>query len=116
MLSASTAQAQNAPWCLQSSTLDGSLRCTYATFEQCLVDRQAKNGFALKTLHTSPPRHPFGAVSPRSSSASRFTSRVHRGQFLAVQFLFLAAAGGAGRTSAHGSDFSASGRPLTVDW
>jgi hypothetical protein len=32
--------------------------------------------------------------------------------------LFLAAAGGAGRTSAHGSEFffSASGRPLTVDW
>jgi hypothetical protein len=57
LLSASAAQAQNAPWCLQSSALDGSLRCTYATFEQCLVDRQAKNGFCTQnsTYQASSP-------------------------------------------------------------
>jgi Protein of unknown function (DUF3551) len=57
ILSASAAQAQNAPWCLQSSALDGSLRCTYATFEQCLVDRQAKNGFCTQnsTYQASSP-------------------------------------------------------------
>src|ERR1700746_1827902 len=37
-LSASAAQAQNAPWCLQSSP-DGSLHCTYAAFQQCLGQR-----------------------------------------------------------------------------
>src|SRR6202007_1392478 len=37
ILGAGVARAQNAPWCLESS--EGSLRCTYATFQQCLADR-----------------------------------------------------------------------------
>ena len=57
ILTASAAHAQNAPWCLQSSKMDGSLRCTYATFEQCLVDRQAQNGFCTQnsTYHPGSP-------------------------------------------------------------
>jgi hypothetical protein len=52
-----TAHAQNSPWCLQSSAMDGYLRCSYATFQQCLVDRQAKNGFCTQnsTYQTSSP-------------------------------------------------------------
>ena len=48
ILGASAAQAQNAPWCLQTSSLGGYQSCTYATFEQCLVDRAAKNGFCTQ--------------------------------------------------------------------
>src|SRR6516164_9684476 len=53
ILGASAAQAQNAPWCLQSSS-DGSLHCTYATFQQCLVDRQAENGFCTQNSTYQP--------------------------------------------------------------
>jgi hypothetical protein len=48
MLGAGAAQAQNAPWCLQSSSLGGYQSCTYATFQQCLVDRTGKNGFCTQ--------------------------------------------------------------------
>src|SRR5215472_16825802 len=41
ILGASAAQAQNAPWCLRTSSMGGYQSCTYATFEQCLVDRAA---------------------------------------------------------------------------
>jgi hypothetical protein len=58
ILGASAAHAQNAPWCLQSSALDGSLRCAYATFQQCLVDRQAKNGFCTQNSTYQPSSPP----------------------------------------------------------
>ncbi len=58
ILTASAAHAQNAPWCLQSSALDGTLRRTYATFEQCLVDRQAKNGFCTQNSTYQPSSPP----------------------------------------------------------
>jgi hypothetical protein len=38
ILGASAARAQNAPWCLQSSS-ESSQQCTYASFQQCLADR-----------------------------------------------------------------------------
>jgi Protein of unknown function (DUF3551) len=53
MLSASAAQAQNAPWCLQTSW-DGSLHCTYATFQQCLADRTGSN-FCIQNSTYQPP-------------------------------------------------------------
>jgi hypothetical protein len=55
ILSASAAQAQNAPWCLQSQG-EGSLHCTYATFQQCLADRTG-NGFCIQnsTYQASSP-------------------------------------------------------------
>jgi hypothetical protein len=59
ILGAGAAHAENAPWCLQSSKLDGSLRCTYATFEQCLVDRQAQNGFCTQNSTYQPPSPPI---------------------------------------------------------
>jgi hypothetical protein len=57
ILFASAAHAQNAPWCLQTSSLGGYQSCTYATFEQCLVDRAAKNGFCTQnsTYHLGSP-------------------------------------------------------------
>src|SRR5215471_12442891 len=54
ILGASAAQAQNAPWCLQTSSLGGYQSCTYATFEQCLVDRAAKNGFCTQNSTYQP--------------------------------------------------------------
>jgi uncharacterized protein DUF3551 len=61
ILGASAAQAQNAPWCLQTSS-DGSLHCTYATFQQCLADRARGSDFCIQnsTYHF-----------PQFSSASR---------------------------------------------
>jgi hypothetical protein len=55
ILGASAAHAQNAPWCLQSSG-EGSLHCTYATFQQCLADRKG-NGFCIQnsTYQASTP-------------------------------------------------------------
>ena len=54
ILGASPAQAQNAPWCLQTSSMGGYQSCTYATFEQCLVDRAAKNGFCTQNSTYQP--------------------------------------------------------------
>jgi hypothetical protein len=53
-LGASAAQAQNAPWCLQTSSLGGYQSCTYVTFEQCLVDRAAKSGFCTQNSTYQP--------------------------------------------------------------
>ena len=69
-------------------------------------------GSAHKIVHISPrvalPIDVQFLYRPRRRKAARVSHYC----------LFLAAAGGAGRTSAHGSDlfFSASGRPLIVDW
>jgi len=52
ILSASVAHAQDAPWCLKPSG-EGSLRCTYASFQQCLVDRQG-NGFCTQNSTYQP--------------------------------------------------------------
>jgi Protein of unknown function (DUF3551) len=52
ILSASAAQAQNAPWCLQPQG-EGSLHCTYATFQQCLADRTG-NGFCIQNSTYQP--------------------------------------------------------------
>jgi hypothetical protein len=38
ILFGASAGAQNAPWCMQSST-ESSQRCIYATFQQCSADR-----------------------------------------------------------------------------
>jgi len=46
--SVGTARAQNAPWCWQSDAFDGGQSCVYATFQQCLVDRQFLNGFCTQ--------------------------------------------------------------------
>jgi Protein of unknown function (DUF3551) len=54
ILSASAAQAQNAPWCLQTSS-DGSLHCTYATFQQCLADRTGGSDFCIQNSTYQPP-------------------------------------------------------------
>jgi hypothetical protein len=73
---------------------------------------------------------PATSYLPQSRNRCSSASRVTAGAFGFLTFtqcgasgvshycLFLAAAGGADRTSAHGSEFffSASGRPLTVDW
>jgi Protein of unknown function (DUF3551) len=53
ILSVSAAQAQNAPWCL-STPWDGSLHCTYATFQQCLADRTG-SGFCIQNSTYQPP-------------------------------------------------------------
>jgi hypothetical protein len=53
ILSASAAQAQNAPWCLQTSS-DGSLHCTYATFQQCLADRAGGSDFCIQNSTYQP--------------------------------------------------------------
>jgi hypothetical protein len=87
------AQAQNYPWCAQHSDGTGSKNCGFATFQQCLADVSGVGGFCTQN---------------RAGSGGRDSHYC----------LFLAAAGGAGRTSPHGSGFFFSGTetPLTVDW
>src|SRR6516162_1578103 len=58
ILGASAAHAQNAPWCLQPSGEKGGLRCTYATFQQCLADRQG-NGFCIQNSTYQPTSAPI---------------------------------------------------------
>jgi Protein of unknown function (DUF3551) len=48
-----TAYAQGAPWCLQSDAFEGDRSCSYATFQQCLADRNYLNGLCSK-LDISP--------------------------------------------------------------
>jgi len=79
ILSASAAQAQNAPWCLQPQG-EGSLHCTYATFQQCLADRTG-NGFCIQNSSTyQPPRHPFGGVSSKGYSSQSSSAVSSLGQ------------------------------------
>jgi Protein of unknown function (DUF3551) len=52
--SVGTGRAQNAPWCLQSYAFDGGQACAYATFQQCLVDRQFFNGFCTQNSTYGP--------------------------------------------------------------
>jgi Protein of unknown function (DUF3551) len=42
------AHAQGAPWCLQSDAFEGDRSCSYATFQQCLIDRNYLNGFCVQ--------------------------------------------------------------------
>jgi hypothetical protein len=56
LLVASAAHAQNAPWCLQS--FDGSPRCTYATFQQWLVNGSG-SGFCVQNSTYQPSSPPI---------------------------------------------------------
>jgi hypothetical protein len=59
MLSASiaTVHAQGAAWCLQSDAFEGDRSCGYATFEQCLADRNYLNGFCVQNSTFRAPEH-----------------------------------------------------------
>jgi hypothetical protein len=48
-----TADAENALWCLQSDAFDGDRSCAYATFQQCLADRNFLNRFRVQARHIS---------------------------------------------------------------
>jgi hypothetical protein len=42
---ATRADAQNYPWCLQSSAYEGGENCGFATHEQCMATLQGIGGF-----------------------------------------------------------------------
>ncbi len=42
---ATRANAQNYPWCLQSSAYEGGENCGFITYEQCMATRQGIGGF-----------------------------------------------------------------------
>lgn len=60
-----TAYAQGAPWCLQSDAFEGDRSCSYATFQQCLADRNYLNGFCVQNSTSRPPKYRqfFGRIS-----------------------------------------------------
>jgi hypothetical protein len=39
------AQAQNYPWCLQSSAYEGGENCGFSTYDQCMASRLGIGGF-----------------------------------------------------------------------
>ena len=41
----SPAQAQNYPWCLQSSAFEGGENCGFVTWDQCMATRLGMGGF-----------------------------------------------------------------------
>jgi hypothetical protein len=115
---------------------DGDPHCRYATLEQCVADMRPTGGSCGPSPYPPSPgtstRRP-SLVCAKAPAAWRYSlhyldhaaSDCQAGRYsrsLAGPFsrycLFLAAAGGAVRTSAHGSDFffSLSGSLLIVDW
>jgi hypothetical protein len=63
--SVATAHAQGAPWCLQSDAFDGDRSGSYATFQQCLIDRNYLDGLCVQTSTYRPP-------ASQQSSARRY--------------------------------------------
>ena len=58
---AAPAQAQNYPWCLQSSAYEGGENCGFTTYDQCMATRGGIGGFC----QVNTQYQPSGGPAPR---------------------------------------------------
>jgi len=66
------AQAQNYPWCLQSSAYEGGENCGFSTYDQCMASRLGIGGFcqANTQYQTSGAPAPYRAFKTHSGKPS----------------------------------------------
>ena len=68
---ASSAQAQNYPWCAQySGGMGGSMNCGFTTHEQCMATVSGAGGFCVVNTQYQPP-----ITAPPRSQANRHRAR-----------------------------------------
>ncbi len=68
---ASSAQAQNYPWCAQySGSMGGSMNCGFTTHEQCMATVSGAGGFCVVNTQYQPP-----VPGPSRSQANQHRAR-----------------------------------------
>jgi hypothetical protein len=68
---ASSAQAQNYPWCAQySGSMGGSMNCGFTTHDQCMATVSGAGGFCVVNTQYQPP-----VLVPSRSQASQHRAR-----------------------------------------
>jgi hypothetical protein len=56
-LSATTAHAQNYPWCSQyTGSMGGSMNCGFSTYAQCMANVSGIGGFCIRNDTYQPPQ------------------------------------------------------------